>query len=90
MVVDRLGLKTKSLDLENWRELIHRLRNPETEISIAVVGKYARHKDAYKSIYESIDHAGIEHHAQVRVGRIESEEIEREGPERLLAGYDGI
>ncbi|MCP4078681.1 MAG: CTP synthase [Pirellulaceae bacterium] len=90
LVVDRLGLKTKSLDLENWRELIHRLRNPETEISIAVVGKYARHKDAYKSIYESIDHAGIEHHAQVRVGRIESEEIEREGPERLLAGYDGI
>ena len=90
LVVDRLGLKTKSLDLQNWRELIHRLRNPETEISIAVVGKYARHKDAYKSIYESIDHAGIEHHAQIRVGRIDSEEIEREGPERLLAGYDGI
>jgi CTP synthase len=90
LVVERLGLRTRSLDLDDWRELVHRLRNPETEIGIAVVGKYARHKDAYKSIYEAIDHAGIEHHAQIRVGRIESEEIEREGPERLLAGYDGI
>jgi CTP synthase len=63
--------------------------NPDTEISIAVVGKYAEHKDAYKSIYEAIDHAGIEHHAQIRVGRILSEDIQREGPERLLSGYDG-
>ena len=90
LVVQRLSLKTDALNLDDWRELIHRLRNPQAEISIAVVGKYARHKDAYKSIYESIDHAGVEHHAQIRVGRIESEEIEREGPERLLAGYDGI
>ncbi len=90
LVVEQLGLQTRSLDLEDWRELIHRLRNPETEISIAVVGKYARHKDAYKSIYEAIDHAGMEHHAQIRVGRIDSEEIEREGAERLLAGFDGI
>ena len=36
-------------------------RNPQHEISIAVVGKYAEHKDAYKSIYESLDHAGIHH-----------------------------
>ena len=54
------------------------------------MGKYAEHKDAYKSIYESIDHAGIDNHAQIRIGRIQSEEIEREGPERLLSGYDGI
>jgi CTP synthase len=90
LVVDRLGLKTSALDLDDWRDLVHRLRNPDAEVSIAVVGKYARHKDAYKSIYEAIDHAGIEHHARVRVGRIDSEEIEREGPERLLSGYDGI
>ncbi len=90
LVVERLGLKTSPLKLDDWRDLLHRLRNPETEISIAVVGKYARHKDAYKSIYEAIDHAGMENHAQIRVGRIDSEEIEREGPERLLAGYDGI
>ncbi len=55
-----------------------------------MVGKYAEHFDAYKSIYESLDHAGIHNHAQVRIGRILSEAIEGEGPERLLAGYDGI
>ncbi|MFO0527346.1 MAG: CTP synthase [Planctomycetota bacterium] len=90
LIVKKLGLNAKSLELDDWRELLHRLRNPDTEISIAVVGKYAEHKDAYKSIYEAIDHAGIEHHAQIRVGRILSEDIQREGPERLLSGYDGI
>ena len=90
LIVKQLGLSAKELDLDDWRELLHRLRNPETEISIAVVGKYAEHKDAYKSIYEAIDHAGMEHHAQVRVGRILSEDIQREGPERLLSGFDGI
>ena len=90
LIVKKLSLPSGTPDLDNWRELLHRLRNPETEISIAVVGKYAEHRDAYKSIYESIDHAGIENHAQVRIGRIQSEDIEREGPERLLSGYDGI
>ena len=90
LIVDRLQLSAESLDLDNWRDLLHRLRNPLHEISIAVVGKYAEHRDAYKSIYEAIDHAGIHHQVQIRVGRIQSEEIEREGPERILAGYDGI
>ena len=59
-------------------------------MSIAVVGKYAEHRDAYKSIYESLDHAGMANSAQVRIARIRSEELEDEGPERMLAGYDGI
>ncbi|HJT36499.1 MAG TPA: CTP synthase [Pirellulales bacterium] len=90
LIVRRLGLACGPLELDDWRELLHRLRNPEQEISIAVVGKYAEHRDAYKSIYESLDHAGIANLAQVRVQRIQSEEVEREGPERLLSGYDGL
>ncbi len=90
LIVRKLSLRANPLQLDDWQELIHRLRNPDTEISIAVVGKYAGHKDAYKSIYEAIDHAGLEHHTQIRVGRIQSEEVEREGPERILSGYDGI
>src|SRR4026208_625323 len=85
-----LGLKAGLPELDNWRHILHVLRNPKHEISIAVVGKYAEHKDAYKSIYEALDHAGIHHECQVRVGRIQSEEIEREGAPKLLAGYDGI
>jgi len=90
LIVNKLNLPKGPVDLSAWHEILHRLRNPTAEISIAVVGKYAEHKDAYKSIYESIDHAGIANSAQVRIGRIQSEDIQREGPERLLAGYDGI
>ncbi|MEM7477137.1 MAG: CTP synthase [Planctomycetota bacterium] len=89
-ICERLGLSTTTPDLEPYNEILHRLRNPKHEISIAVVGKYAEHKDAYKSIYESLDHAGIHHHSQIRIGRIQSADIENEGPECLLSGYDGI
>ncbi len=90
IIVKKLGLNAGRLQMDDWRQLLHTLRNPKGEISIAVVGKYAEHKDAYKSIYESIDHAGILHGVQIRVGRIHSEEVEREGAAPLLAGYDGI
>lgn len=90
LIIQKLQLSAGPLELDQWRELLHGLRNPQSEISIAVVGKYAEHKDAYKSIYESLDHAGMHHRAQIRIGRIQSEDLEREGPERLLAGYDGV
>jgi CTP synthase len=90
LVVQKLGLKAGPINLDRWRDLLHRLRNPEHEITIAVVGKYAEHRDAYKSIYEALDHAGVHNRSQVRVQRIHSEAVEREGPERLLAGVDGI
>jgi CTP synthase len=91
LIIKRLGLSAhRKPNLEPLNEILHRLRNPKHEISIAVVGKYAEHKDAYKSIYESLDHAGIEHQSQIRIGRIQSSEIENVGPEQLLSGYDGI
>ena len=90
IIVRKLGLPPGRLDMDDWKALLWNLRNPRHEISIAVVGKYAEHKDAYKSIYEAIDHAGIHHHTQIRVGRIHSEDVEREGAAKLLSGYDGI
>lgn len=89
-ICDRLGLASSEPNIDDWRDLLKRLRHPDHEISIAVVGKYAEHVDAYKSIYEAIDHAGMGHKAQVRIGRIRSEDVEAEGPERLLSGYDGL
>ncbi len=90
LIINKLGLTAKPLDMQPWTDLLHRLRNPNHEVSIAVVGKYAEHRDAYKSIYEAIDHGGMAHQTQVRVGRVQSSDIEREGPERLLSGYHGI
>jgi CTP synthase len=90
LIVRKLGLAARPLQLDQWRDLLDRLRNPQHEVAIAVVGKYAEHRDAYKSIYEALDHAGVAHRAQVRIQRVHSEAIEREGAERLLAGVDGV
>ena len=91
MIVDRLGLtKAKTPDLKKWHELLHALRHPKSEVTIAVVGKYAKHKDAYKSIYEALDHAGMANGANVRVLRIQSEDVEREETKLFLENVNGI
>ncbi len=90
LIVEKLHLAGGHCDMDDWEELIRKIRNPEHEVTIAVVGKYIDHRDAYKSIYEALDHAGIAHSTRVIVNRIESEELERQDAELLLAGVDAI
>ncbi len=91
MIVDRLGLtKAKAADLDGWNELLHTLRRPKTEATVAVVAKYAEFKDAYKSIYEALVHAGVANDANVRILRIPSESVGREGTKATLESVDGI
>ena len=90
LIIRKLGLDAGQLQLEDYRELIHRIRNPRHEVKIAVVGKYIEHRDAYKSIYESLDHAGFHHESRVVIKRIEAEDLERQGAESLLSGVDGV
>ncbi|MEJ7638739.1 MAG: CTP synthase [Singulisphaera sp.] len=90
ILVKRLRLKTAPLEISDWRELVDRVRNPDHEVTIAVVGKYMKHRDAYKSVYESLDHAGIAHRAMVRVLQVEAEELSGQGIEAVLAGVDGV
>lgn len=90
LVIDKLGLKSGRLDLGEWQGLMQRIRNPEHEVTIAVVGKYIEHRDAYKSIYESLDHAGFENSTRVLFKRIEAEEFEKKDPDSLLRGVDGV
>ena len=75
LIVRRLNLKANPLDISDWKELVDRIIHPDTEVTIGVVGKYMKHRDAYKSVYESLDHAGIANRARVVVRRIEAEEI---------------
>ncbi len=90
LIVEKLGLRAKPLEMSEWNGILQRLKNPAHEVTVGVVGKYIKHNDAYKSIYESLDHAGIAHAAHVVVRKIEAEEIEREGGQRVLSGLDGI
>ncbi|HVJ67775.1 MAG TPA: CTP synthase [Caulifigura sp.] len=90
LICDKMGIQAGELEFDDWKDLIQRVRNPKHEVTIAVVGKYIEHRDAYKSIYESLDHAGFAHETRVIVKRIEAEEVERQGPEALLQGIDGL
>ncbi|MEA2630249.1 MAG: synthase, partial [Chloroflexota bacterium] len=89
ILVKRLGLRASPLDIGDWRELVDRVRHPDHEVRIAVVGKYMRHRDAYKSVYESLDHAGIANRSRVIVQRVEAEEVSG-GAGSTLGGVDGI
>jgi CTP synthase len=91
LIVEKLDLvRAKPLDVSDWRSMLHRVLNPQHEVTIAVVGKYIKYQDAYKSVYESLDHAGISLASRVVIRRVEAEEVEREGAERVLGGVDGI
>ena len=90
ILLKKLDLKAGPLDLSDWRDLLDRVLHPEREVRIAVVGKYMKHRDAYKSVYEALDHAGIAHNSRVIVTRIEAEEVLSEGAEKTLAGVDGV
>ena len=80
ILVKRLGLRAAPLDLSQWSEMVDRIMNPKHEVRIAVVGKYMKHRDSYKSVYESLDHAGIAHRARVLVVRVEAEEVSSRVP----------
>ncbi len=90
LIVEHLALPAGNLDLDDWRDLLHTLRNPEHEISIAVVGKYAEHRDAYKSIYEALDHAGIAHRRKSASSASRANWSKPKGPSGCLSGYDGL
>src|SRR5688572_25202166 len=77
-------------DLSAWKEVSHRLHNPEGEVNIAIVGKYTGLKDAYKSLSEALVHGGIANRVKVNLNWIDSEIFERDDPAPYLEHIDGI
>ena len=76
-------------DLTPWRKVINAIRNPKTSVRIGVVGKYQELQDAYKSIFEALDHGCIAHSAKLELVKIASEDLER-GDTDSLRQVDGI
>ena len=79
-----------SPELEKWQSIASRIRNPEGEVRIAIVGKYTGLKDAYKSLNEALQHGGIANTVKVKLEWIESEIFEKEDPAPWLEGVHGI
>ena len=90
-VLEMLNLHVRPLVMQDWEKMLAAQLKPQSgTVEIAVVGKYMSLKDAYKSIYEALTHAGIAHQVGVHIRRVESEDIEKQGCNSLLAGVHGI
>ena len=89
LVVEHLKLKAPDSDMQIWHDVVRRLKAPSHEVEIGVVGKYIELQDAYKSVYESIIHAGIANDSAVHIVRLDAEDIEKD-PAKYLANLDGI
>lgn len=89
IVVKQLGLNVKPADLSEWQHVADNLNNSKGEVNIAMVGKYMDLTEAYKSLSESLIHAGIQTQTKVNVHYIDSEIIEKQGP-ATIAGMDAI
>ena len=90
LVTKHLGLPSEEgTDLADWNEMLDNLRGLNKTCEIAVVGKYIQLHDAYKSIYESLSHAGYANRCKVKIRKISAEDILAKGVE-LLAGVDGV
>ncbi len=91
VVLEKLNLPTKSIpNLDNWKDFLVRLKNPESEINIGLIGKYVELKDSYKSISESIIHAGVANNVKVNVKWIHSEKITAANVKEELEGLCGL
>ena len=90
LIAKTLHLEEKPSDITAWRQMVEVIKNPETEVEIAVIGKYIELQDSYKSIYESIAHAGIANRVKIKIRRINAEVLETTPAEEALAGCDGV
>jgi CTP synthase len=82
-IVEKFDLSCNEADLSEWAEVADAKLNPEREVHIAMVGKYMELLDAYKSLIEAVDHAGIHHKVKVKIDFIDAEDIERKGTDIL-------
>jgi len=90
LVCRLLHLDTPTASMSHWQEIIRKLIAPRHRVRIGVVGKYIELQDAYKSVYEAIIHGGVANDCGVEIEKIESEEIEKFGAEKVLKGLGGV
>ncbi len=90
LVCRNLRLDRPAGDMSAWQDIIRKLIAPQHRVRIGVVGKYIELQDAYKSVYEAIIHGGIANDCGVEIEKIEAEEIEKFGADKMLKGLAGV
>src|SRR5215831_7672946 len=89
-IAELLNIWSRAPELTGWERVVHRLKSPQAEVDIGLVGKYVDLVESYKSLNEALIHGGVGNDCRVNVHHVDSEEIERRGPQALLGSMDGI
>ena len=91
VVLKKLGLSTlKSSKMDRWKVFLHKLKNSKKIVNIGLVGKYVELQDSYKSIIESLTHAGVANEVKVNIVSIHSESVNDSNLRELLVNLNGI
>lgn len=90
VVCRELGIKTKEPDLEEWSQMVERIKSRPYTVNVGLVGKYVGLHDAYLSVAEALRHAGYYHNTHININWIDSEEITLENIDQKLGSLDGI
>ncbi len=89
-ILQTLNVSSPGGDMTEWRDMVERMKGLNNPLPIAVVGKYVDLPDSYISVREALRHAGLHHGREVAVSWVNSEDIERDGPEEYLGSTSGI
>lgn len=76
IVLEKLGMDYSPVNMEEWSQMVNKIKNPQKKVKVAVVGKYVELPDAYISVTEALHHAGIANDASVKIHWVNSEKIE--------------
>jgi CTP synthase len=90
ILLQRLHLPQTEARMDAWVDLVDRIKHPNDEVTIHVVGKYVGYEDSYKSLNEALYHGGFKHRLRVNIRWVEAEALEQPGGEQLLDGAHGI
>ena len=90
VVCECLHLNCPEPDLKDWKEMVNYLRNPNTEVTVALVGKYTQLHDAYISVVEALEHGGIFSRATVNIKWVDSELVTADNVDEILGDVSGI
>lgn len=90
VVLKKLGLESSTPDITKWNQFLTRHKNPKTEITIGLIGKYVELQDSYKSILEAFIHAGAENEVKVTIESVHSEYLNEDNIKLKLGHLDGV
>ncbi|MDX9789743.1 MAG: CTP synthase [Candidatus Kapaibacterium sp.] len=90
IILKKFDMQIPHLDLDDWKHFVHRIKSPKHEVKIALVGKYTKYRDSYKSIIEAFIHAGSINNTRINLELINSETLNDSIVEEVLNGVDGV